>query len=98
MDIKTPGSGEVDKNLWQNIDVLTQGDQVKFVLLDRADYDWSRDIVAKYQLTDRCEVLFSPAFGQLQAAELADWILADGLDVRFQLQLHKILWGNEPGR
>jgi 7-carboxy-7-deazaguanine synthase len=98
MDIKTPASGEVAKNRWQNIDWLGAQDQVKFVLCDRADYDWAKQIIAEYRLGERCEVLLSPCVGQLPARELADWIVADRLPVRFQLQLHKILWGDEPGR
>lgn len=98
MDIKTPGSGEVEKNRWENLSHLSRQDQIKFVLCDRADYEWAREQVAKNGLAERCEVLFSPAFGQLDASDLAEWIIADRLPVRFQLQLHKILWGNAPGR
>lgn len=97
VDIKTPGSGEVDRNLDSNFALLTQRDVVKFVICDRADYVW-----AKAWLTDRptlpCEVFFSPSFDQLPGRELAEWILEDGLDVRLQLQLHKLLWGDVPGR
>ena len=98
MDLKTPGSGEQAKNRWENLQYLNQQDQVKFVICDRADYDWAKQLVEQRQLASRCEVLFSPVFGRLQPRELADWILADRLPVRFQLQLHKILWGDEPGR
>jgi len=98
MDLKTPGSGEVDKNRFQNLECLVPRDQVKFVICDRNDYEWSRGIVDEYRLTGRCELLFSPAFGQQDGARLAEWILEDRLPVRFQLQLHKILWGDEPGR
>lgn len=98
LDIKTPGSGEVARNLWENLPLLTAHDQVKFVLCDRADFDWARGIVAEHRLHERCEVLFSPSFGQLPASELADWIVAERLPVKFQLQLHKILWNDEPGR
>lgn len=98
MDIKTPGSGELEQNLWSNIDHLSSIDQVKFVLMDRADYDWAVARLAEYALNTRCEVLFSPVQGVLNPRDLADWIIADGLQVRFQLQLHKILWGDEPGR
>lgn len=98
MDLKTPGSGELAKNRWANIDCLRPVDQVKFVLCDRTDYDWARKQVKAHQLDSRCEVLFSPAQGALAPATLADWILADRLPVRFQLQLHKILWGDEAGR
>lgn len=98
MDLKTPDSNEVERNLYENIDWLDNKDQVKFVISSEKDYDWSRSIVEQYQLQDRCEVLFSPAYEQLQARDLADWILRDGLPVRFQIQLHKILWGDQPGR
>lgn len=98
LDLKTPGSGEVGRNLWPNIAQLTPHDQVKFVLCDRADYDWARDVVAERGLPDRCDVLFSPSKSQLDPRELADWIVADRLPVRFQMQLHKLLWNDEPGR
>jgi len=98
MDLKTPGSGESTKNLWENLDCLTRHDQVKFVICDRADYDWAKQVLNDYKLSGRCEVLFSPVYGQQQARDLAEWILADKLAVRFQLQLHKILWGEEQGR
>jgi 7-carboxy-7-deazaguanine synthase len=98
VDLKTPGSKEVARNRWENLPLLTAHDQVKFVLCDRADYDWARGIVREHDLTARCTVLFSPSFEQLPARELADWIVADALPVRFQLQLHKVLWGNERGR
>jgi 7-carboxy-7-deazaguanine synthase len=98
MDLKTPGSGEMDKNLYANIEHLRAADQVKFVITDEADYQWSRDQLRRWDLAARCQVLFSPVAGNLPPAQLADWILRDRLDVRFQLQLHKILWGNEPGR
>ena len=98
MDLKTPGSGEVDKNRFQNLECLVPRDQVKFVICDRNDYEWSRGIVDQYRLAGRCELLFSPVFGQQDGTRLAEWILEDRLPVRFQLQLHKILWGNEAGR
>jgi len=98
MDLKTPGSGEAEKNLLENLGLLSTQDQVKFVICDEQDYEWSKNIINQFRITDRCEVLMSPSFGQLDAAKLAEWILRDGLTVRFQLQLHKILWGNEPGR
>ena len=98
LDIKTPGSGEVARNLWSNIALLTAHDQVKFVICDRADFDWACGIVAEHRLDERCEVLFSPSFGQLPASDLADWIVAERPPVRYQLQLHKILWNDEPGR
>lgn len=97
VDLKTPGSGEVARNRWQNIALLGPDDQVKFVICDRADYEWARGIVAEHALDRRCEVLFSPSYGQLDGRQLADWILADRLPVRFQMQLHKILWGEAPG-
>ena len=98
MDIKTPGSGEVARNLWSNLEHLTPHDQIKFVLCSRADYDWAVHELRERALERHCEVLFSPSFGQLAPRELADWIVADRLPVRFQLQLHKILWNDEPGR
>jgi 7-carboxy-7-deazaguanine synthase len=98
MDIKTPGSGEVERNLLTNIDCLTSQDQVKFVITDEEDYTWSRSMLSEHKLNERCEVLFSPVHDKLDASELADWVIRDRLPVRFQLQLHKLLWGNEPGR
>lgn len=98
MDLKTPGSGELGKNLYTNIEQLRVTDQVKFVITDEADYQWSREQVRRWALDERCEVLFSPVAGDLPPASLADWILRDRLDVRFQVQLHKILWGDQPGR
>ena len=98
VDIKTPGSGEVAKNRWDNIALLKPTDEVKFVLCSREDYDWARSIVAEHGLTARCDVLFSPSHHQIKPRELADWVVADRLPVRMQLQLHKILWGEEPGR
>ena len=97
MDIKTPASGEVEKNRWENLALLTLHDEIKFVLCDENDYNWASQILAQHQLADKCEVLFSPAQGALSATQLADWILRDGLPVRFQLQLHKILWQNAAG-
>lgn len=98
MDIKTPVSGEAGKNRYENISHLTPHDQVKLVIGDRNDYEWARAVVEKYDLTSRCAVLFSPCFGQIEPRQLADWILEDRLEVRFQMQLHKLLWGDEPGR
>ncbi len=98
MDLKTPSSGEESKNRYLNIGKLKSTDQIKFVLGDRADYDWARAKLDEYDLTQRCEVLFSPVKDALSATDLADWILADGLQVRMQIQLHKLLWGEEPGR
>lgn len=98
LDLKTPGSGEMARNRLGNLPLLTARDQVKFVLCGRADYEWAKSMLAEHGLASRCEVLFSPSFEQLAPRELADWIVADRLPVRFQLQLHKQLWGDEPGR
>lgn len=98
MDLKAPGSGEAQRNLWANLDALTPNDQVKFVLADRADYDWAFAVLAERGLAQRCEILFSPVHGKLEPRELAEWILADRLPVRMQIQLHKLLWGGEAGR
>jgi 7-carboxy-7-deazaguanine synthase len=98
MDIKTPGSGEVEKNRWSNLKQLSAKDQVKFVLCDRADYDWAKQQLQQYPSLSQTEILFSPVQGRLSPTQLADWIVQDSLPVRFQLQLHKILWGDEPGR
>ncbi len=98
MDIKTPGSGEVAKNREGNIDCLNSHDEVKFVICNREDYDWAKAQLVEKQLASRCSVLFSPEHQGLEAQQLADWILEDQLDVRFQFQLHKYLWNNEPGR
>jgi 7-carboxy-7-deazaguanine synthase len=98
MDLKTPGSGEVERNRYVNLELLGSRDQLKFVICNRADYEWALEQLARHDLAARCEVLFSPGYGQQDATELAEWILQDRLPVRFQLQLHKYLWGNEPGR
>ena len=98
LDIKTPASGEVEKNLRSNLEHLKPQDEIKFVLCDEADYQWAKQVLHEHKLAARCGVLFSPAQGQLDARELAEWILRDHLPVRFQLQLHKLLWGNEAGR
>jgi len=93
MDLKCPGSGASDKTDWTNIEALSAKDEVKFVIGDRADYEWSRDVVRRYTLEERCgAVLFAPVFGQLEPRQLAEWVLADGLEVRLQLQLHKYIW------
>jgi 7-carboxy-7-deazaguanine synthase len=97
LDIKTPASTEDAKNKFENIAYLQNDDQVKFVICDESDYLWSRQIIEQYDLVDRCEILFSPSHGQLDAKVLADWILRDQLKVRFQIQLHKYLWGDIPG-
>ena len=98
MDLKAPGSGEVDKNRYQNIPLLRASDEVKIVLADAADYDWARAQIATHGLDRRCSVLLSPVAGALDPAELAEWVVRDRLPVRFQLQLHKILWNDARGR
>ncbi|HEY0231561.1 MAG TPA: 7-carboxy-7-deazaguanine synthase QueE [Dokdonella sp.] len=98
LDLKAPGSGEVARNLWSNLAALTPHDQVKFVLADRADYIWACERVSEHGLPQRCQVLFSPVYRKLTPRVLADWILADRQPVRLQMQLHKLLWGEEPGR
>jgi 7-carboxy-7-deazaguanine synthase len=98
MDLKTPASKEVDKNRYENIALLTAHDQLKFVICNREDYDWSVDKINEYDLLSKCEVFFSTSHQQLKAQTLADWIIEDQLAVRFQLQLHKYLWNDEPGR
>ena len=97
VDIKAPGSGEVERNLWSNVERLLPHDQVKAVLADRADYDWAVARLREHALDARCQVLFSPVHGKLAPRQLAEWILADRLPVRMQMQLHKLLWGEEPG-
>lgn len=97
MDLKTPGSGEESKNLYANVAHLSKKDQIKFVICDRTDYEWSRAKLAEYQLDRRCEVLFSPCHGQLTPTDLAEWILQDHLPVRMQIQLHKLLWNDARG-
>ncbi|MCG8428472.1 MAG: 7-carboxy-7-deazaguanine synthase QueE [Chromatiales bacterium] len=98
MDLKTPASGEMEKNLLSNIDCLTLQDQVKFVICDEADYIWSKEQIESLGLVGRCEVLISPAKGLQDATELADWVIRDRLPVRFQIQLHKYLWGDVSGK
>ena len=97
MDIKTPGSGEAAKNDAANLQHLKPTDEIKFVLCDRADYEWSRDLLRRERLAERCEILFSPVWERLAPKDLAEWILADRLPVRMQLQLHKLLWGEARG-
>ena len=97
MDIKTPASGELDRNRWENLERLKPEDQIKFVVCDRQDYEWARRILSEHDLMRRVSVLFSPAWGQGIDRPLAEWILKDRLEVRFQMQLHKILWGETPG-
>lgn len=98
VDIKTPDSGEVERNLWSNLDELTVHDQVKFVICSRADYEWMLAEIRSRDLERNCEILVSPAWGQVNATEFAEWVLQDQLNVRVQLQLHKILWGDVPGK
>jgi 7-carboxy-7-deazaguanine synthase len=98
LDIKTPGSGEARKNQWENLQYLTGKDEIKFVLCDEADYQWAKQVLIERDLAQRCEVLFSPVHDGLATRDLAEWILRDRLPVRMQVQLHKILWGNEVGR
>lgn len=97
LDLKTPGSGECARNLYDNIPLLHKQDQVKFVICNRTDYDWSKRMLEEHELAQRCQVLFSPSHEQLKAVDLAEWILADRLPVRLQVQLHKYLWGDVPG-
>ncbi|MCC5867654.1 MAG: 7-carboxy-7-deazaguanine synthase QueE [Gammaproteobacteria bacterium] len=98
MDLKTPSSGEMHRNRLENLAQLGARDQLKFVLCDRGDYDWARELLAAHRPQQRCQVLFSPVWGRLEPATLAGWILEDRLPVRFQVQLHKLLWGETPGR
>ena len=97
MDIKTPGSREQKRNRLENLALLREQDQVKFVICNRTDYEWSRDFTAEHKLHDTCEVLFSPSYEELPPSKLAQWVLDDKLPVRFQIQLHKFLWGDQPG-
>lgn len=98
VDLKTPASGEMDRNCWRNLSLLTPRDEVKFVLADEADYNWVRQILVEHKIHQRCPVLFSPVWGQIEPAQLAEWILRDGLSVRMQIQLHKLLWKEAQGR
>jgi 7-carboxy-7-deazaguanine synthase len=98
IDVKTPASGEAARNRLENFAWLTPRDQLKFVICSREDYDWSKAFLVQHGLGERCQILFSPSYHQVAPAMLADWILADRLPVRFQLQLHKVLWGDVPGR
>ncbi len=98
IDIKTPGSGEVARNRLENLAGLRATDQLKFVICSRADFEWSRDFVRAHDLVGRCAVLFSPSANQVEGRELAQWILDERLPVRLQIQLHKVLWGDTPGR
>ena len=98
VDLKAPGSGESAKNRWANLALLTARDELKFVIKDRADYEWARQTIAEHRLDAICPLLFSPVQGEINPTTLAEWILADRLPVRFQLQLHKLLWGNMRGK
>jgi 7-carboxy-7-deazaguanine synthase len=98
IDVKTPDSGESDRNLWSNLEHLRHDDEIKFVICSRLDYEWAREQVRSRKLEAAGAVLFSPSHDQLPAAELADWVLGDRLGVRLQVQMHKVLWGSEPGR
>ncbi|MNV12487.1 7-carboxy-7-deazaguanine synthase [compost metagenome] len=98
VDLKTPDSAEMARNRLENIPLLTARDQLKFVICSRSDYEWARTMLVEHGLPARCMVLFSPSKSQVSARELADWIIADRLPVRFQMQLHKLLWNDEPGR
>lgn len=98
MDLKAPGSGESVRNRWENLACLGARDEIKIIVASRTDYEWAREAIHQYRLADICPVLLSPAQGQVEPVELAEWILADGLPVRFQLQLHKLLWGTMQGK
>ena len=98
LDIKPPGSGEAQRNRWENLAALAARDEVKFVLAGREDYEWAKQIMREHGLAERCPVLFSPVYGELQARQLADWMLEDRLPARLQIQLHKALWGEERRR
>jgi 7-carboxy-7-deazaguanine synthase len=98
IDVKTPDSGEAARNRLENFPLLTARDQLKFVICSRTDYEWSRAFIDQHRLGEKCQILFSPSYGQIAPRTLADWILGDRLSVRFQLQLHKVLWGDVPGR
>jgi len=98
MDLKCPDSGEVERNRWANLAHLRPHDEVKFVIASRGDYEWMRDVLQREGLAQRCTVLASPVWGEADPADLAAWVLADGLDVRLQVQLHKVLWQDARGR
>ena len=97
LDIKTPGSGEMENNKWGNLAHLKKTDEVKFVLCNRADYEWAKELLTTHDIVNKCPILFSPVYQQVNPTELAEWVLADKLPVRMQVQLHKILWGEKPG-
>ncbi len=98
MDLKTPGSDEMDKNRYQNIEYLTEKDQIKFVIADQIDYEWSKSIIHEYDLAKQCQILFSPVMEEMNPTELAENIIQDNLPVRFQIQLHKYLWADAQGK
>lgn len=98
VDLKTPASGEVERNCWRNLVLLTPRDEVKFVLADETDYHWAKQMMIEHRIHQRCPVLFSPVWGQVDPTQLAQWILRDGLPVRMQIQLHKLLWKEAQGR
>jgi len=98
VDVKTPGSGEMQRNRLENFSELRATDQVKFVICSREDYEWSKTFLGQHRLAEICQVLFSPSYAEVAPRDLAEWILADRLNVRFQLQLHKVLWGDVPGK
>jgi 7-carboxy-7-deazaguanine synthase len=97
LDVKTPDSGEVENNVWGNLEHIKQTDEVKFVLCSRADYDWAKQVLNQHHISEKCPVLFSPVYSQINPTDLAGWVLEDKLPVRMQVQLHKILWGEKPG-
>jgi len=97
LDVKTPDSGELKNNVWGNLNHLKSTDEVKFVLCSQADYEWAKDLISTHKIPDKCPVLFSPVYSQVNPTELAEWVLNDRLPVRMQVQLHKILWGEKPG-
>ena len=98
MDIKTPDSGELTKNRWKNIELLKKSDELKFVICSIEDYQWSKEIIEEYKINEICPILFSPCSESMDPRDLAEWILTDQLSIRFQMQIHKILWDNQPGR
>jgi len=98
MDIKTPDSGEATKNRWENLELLKQSDELKIVICSREDYQWSKEIIEQYKISEKCPILFSPCAESIDPRDLAEWILTDQLPIRFQMQIHKILWNNQPGR
>ena len=98
MDIKTPDSGEATKNRWENLELLKQTDELKIVICSREDYQWSKEIIEQYKISEKCPILFSPCAESIDPRDLAEWILTDQLPIRLQMQIHKILWNNQPGR